>query len=580
MKKGVIKYSVALLVVAALYCFSAAIAWGESCSDCHDGGTAPEFGATAGCIDCHGVHTDCYSCHFEDPIPGENPHHATTYADNGVCEHCHADPRGNPFIENSDDVPIWAAPFPGDNGVESGLNAPTQMACRECHVSFENGSMIVNKFTRSNYVSYADEPYEKTPVHTINNPELAALGQINNYGICFSCHGNTATTVTVWHARPDKHSSSWVLGQNRIEYCTGDRDIIPCNGNNGGLCNDTEPEGLANFLPGRSGGGISDFNLFNQKLTAEDKEGFGYIPAAWDNAECSDAASYQTNYILHDVTCPTGSVCRWISPYTGQQYRKRYETYHPDWEYITVPAVPGNGCNDINDPGCSADRAVPVFASICPMTSEGVEDCPPPPPVLIPEPNTTCSDNCVVTLNWNAVSDPDIAEVGYKVDVDDNADFYSVNHSSNWITSTSFNVSLPTSDTYYWHVTARDNNNPASKSSWSSKDSFTLVIPAQMPGVPTLHWPPNNYDYQVGWPAGQNPLQWNAAANATHYYCEVRRDTPGGPIVRQSGWITATQYNPGDLPDNRWYYWRVKSKSASGVQSAWSVQWRWFDWWW
>ncbi|MHB8810859.1 MAG: hypothetical protein ACYC9M_12735 [Desulfobulbaceae bacterium] len=68
-------------------------------------------------------------------------------------------------------------------------------------------------------------------------------------------------------------------------------------------------------------------------------------------------------------------------------------------------------------------------------------------------------------------------------------------------------------------------------------------------------------------------MQWNAASGATEYYCEY-----WGASTGNSGWTTATSFDPGDLPDNNYYYWRVKARNASG-ESGWSVTWSWYDYW-
>lgn len=484
------------------------------------------LGDTAGCIDCHGTHDNCFSCHEFDPDPGApNPHHLTDYADVGNCEHCHADPRPS--------SPNWnPATLPGDNGLLSGLNVPTQLACRECHISFSNDSMIVTKFSRTDYETYKDD-YTPATAHTIENAELAALGQINNYGICFSCHN-----VTVFHARPDKFSDSWNYNgdDGDTERCTGDREWHTLDGRGYGNPN---PDSWAHFLPGRSSGSISAFNLFKDP-------GFGYTPIpgypSWDTGPCDDEHLYATNR-------------------TGKSFKR-----------ITVPRVPGNG---------NTTGSVPVFASLCPMTPEG-ENCPLMAPVLINEGDTQCT-TCSVTLNWNAITAPLVAEVGYLVEVDDNSNFSSPTYTSdpdNWITATSFSVTMASDTTYYWRVTARDNDYPTDVSPASAKDSFRLYNYPPL-AAPKLEWPPNGYEMEdwtddhVGWPIGQNPLRWNASSGATEYYCEIW-DNWGGDGAN-SDWTTALSYHVGDVPDWEEYFWHCKAKNATGQQSGWSATWSWFD---
>ena len=92
------------------------------------------------------------------------------------------------------------------------------------------------------------------------------------------------------------------------------------------------------------------------------------------------------------------------------------------------------------------------------------------------------------------------------------------------------------------------------------------------PAAPTLLWPPDGYQGQVGFPTDENPLQWSASAGAIDYYYEYWGADSG------SGWTTDTSFNPGDLTDNYDYYWRVKARNASG-ESGWSATWSWYDLW-
>ncbi|MFC1837771.1 hypothetical protein ACFLYW_03730, partial [Thermodesulfobacteriota bacterium] len=456
----------ALLTLAQVFVIGSALA--AECNSCHET-------AHTACNNCHSTaHNACLNCHVMDPdLP--NPHHGTTNAMIGACEYCHEDPR-----------PDFGA-GPGDNGDLSGLNYPTQLACQECHVSFDGGQLTVTRFTRTDYISYAED-YDRTPVdsHTIPNTS----GTINNYGICLGCH----TTLSLWHARPDKNSPTGVHGEwiyggyTPEERCTGGH---PCN------CYwqlEGVPDALswARYAPGRSSGTIGDFNLHNLV-------GFGYDPGnidlGQDHSQCLDAHDYQSSPLNFELTMVNGIECQ-----TNQN----------------PPAY----CS-------STDREVPVFPSLCPMVvvnGVGVEDCPLASPTLVNEPNAYCeTDSCAVTLNWSTVSDPDVQVVGYYVEVDNNADFSSPEYFSNkdnWITATSF-TQLMAKGTYYWRVMAHDNNDPSDESAWSQPvDTFLLQDAVPLCEVPQQVWvlTSHNYNGQVGYPPGQNKLRWNASANAANYY--------------------------------------------------------------
>jgi hypothetical protein len=202
---------------------------------------------------------------------------------------------------------------------------------------------------------------------------------------------------------------------------------------------------------------------------------------------------------------------------------------------------------------------------------------PPTVPVLIDEPNSTCSGTCSVTLQWNSSTDPDSGPIQYSVVIDNASDFSSPNYASGWISETSWTTAIGNSSIWYFRVQARDANHVEAVSAWSSADRFEINLPGA-PTAPTLSWPADGYSDQVGFPAGENPLQWNASAGATEYYCEYWGGASGN-----SSWTAATSFNPGDLSDNYDYYWHVKARKPDGMggwlESAWSDTRWWFDYW-
>ena len=164
-------------------------------------GSLPDGGDIGG-INGGGV---CSNCHT---AAAPAFHHATNYSAVGDCEHCHDDPR-DPVPQIAD----WNATLPGDIGANSGVNVPTQLACKECHTRLNTTgtNLIVQKFTRTDYNTYAAQEWTKSNIHTI--PTTAGVN-INNYGICFDCHDtnltDTAPLVNVWHSRPDMYGpAAW-----------------------------------------------------------------------------------------------------------------------------------------------------------------------------------------------------------------------------------------------------------------------------------------------------------------------------------------------------------------------------------
>ena len=197
---------------------------------------------------------------------------------------------------------------------------------------------------------------------------------------------------------------------------------------------------------------------------------------------------------------------------------------------------------------------------------------PPTIPTLTAAADTTCASSCSATLAYSA-TDPDGGPIQYYVELSTDSSFATVNYNSDWISGTDWlTPSLATSTIWYWRVRARDAAHTEAVSAWSLVDSFYISIDGA-PAIPTLFWPPIGYSGQVGYPPGTNFLLWNASSGATEYYLEY-----WGGISGNSGWTTATAFDPGDLPDNYTYWWRVKARNAIG-ESGWSDTWSWYDYW-
>ena len=241
-------------------------------------------------------------------------HHASSRVAQGQCEYCHADP-----------MPSWSATAPGDNGTSSGSAWPTQMACRECHVSFSGSAMTVKKYTRSDYANYATD-WTRTTAHT-----LPVTGtSINNYGICLSCHfvGSTkvpaSAQVTVWHARPDKHGgSAWTFyNQTSAETLGKSNSRSTCGNDN-----------IGHYLPGRSSSGIGGFNIFAPNY------------GLYQGPNGTGSYLYGTGY---ENNC--GDISFFSAPRASAPFIR-----------ITLPAP-------LPQLGITSPQAVPVFAGIAPTT--------------------------------------------------------------------------------------------------------------------------------------------------------------------------------------------------------------------
>jgi hypothetical protein len=100
---------------------------------------------------------------------------------------------------------------------------------------------------------------------------------------------------------------------------------------------------------------------------------------------------------------------------------------------------------------------------------------PPPTPTLIPEPDISEPVPVSVTLEWNAVTDPDGDPVEYYVEMDDAPDFSSPDFTSGWISGTQWSAANVTAGTWHWYVKARDAAHIEGESARSDPDSFEVI---------------------------------------------------------------------------------------------------------
>ena len=194
-------------------------------------------------------------------------------------------------------------------------------------------------------------------------------------------------------------------------------------------------------------------------------------------------------------------------------------------------------------------------------------------PVLIAEPNATCSGSCSVALQWNAVTNTGGGPVQYLVQVSSSSSFATANYSSGWISGTSWSVTLG-NGTWYWRVQARDSVNTSLVSAWSAANSFTLssTPPTTLPSAPVLiAEPDSSCSRYSGCSIG---LQWNASSNPSgsslQYLVQVSSSSSFSTIRATSNWISGTSWSP-TLVRGTWY-WRVQARNATttSLVSPWS----------
>ena len=142
----------------------------------------------------------CTVCHTAS---GASIHHGNAHALVGQCEYCHTDPRnlaGGTTFQETVSVP---------NPI------PTHLPCEECHVTPKlgatvngwtatSGQMTIYAYSEGGTHSTTDysSDFTRTVAHSGGHVIGNTVGQINNWGICFSCHGGTAVAVNHFHAKP------------------------------------------------------------------------------------------------------------------------------------------------------------------------------------------------------------------------------------------------------------------------------------------------------------------------------------------------------------------------------------------
>lgn len=186
----------------------------------------------------------CIICHNGDGTAASRVtfHHQNTNTSAGNCDYCHYDHRP--------DTTYSTANINATTGLDnSGGNVPTHLPCEECHVKYEdntdhaagawstsnvrvagyNGtSMTVVAWNKgSNAAKTATRwttTYARTNVHVIPNTQT----QIDNWGICITCHDGTATIITgvtaaqlqPYHALPTSINNRDATYCSRISYAS------------------------------------------------------------------------------------------------------------------------------------------------------------------------------------------------------------------------------------------------------------------------------------------------------------------------------------------------------------------------
>ncbi|MBW2172903.1 MAG: hypothetical protein JRF69_13245 [Deltaproteobacteria bacterium] len=205
------------------------------------------------------------------------------------------------------------------------------------------------------------------------------------------------------------------------------------------------------------------------------------------------------------------------------------------------------------------------------IAAQGTTD-PPVRPTLTPQPNIPDLVSAYVTLEWSAVTCPDGDPVQYRVEVDDNSDFTSPEHTMTWQSGMSWGTpDLATGTTWHWRVQARDEVHTDRESPWSYPDSFDIFVPLESPVLT----PESDTTDPV--PASVD-LEWTAVTcpdgHGIEYYVEIGDAADFSGSTYYSGWQSGTRWNV-ILPTAATWHWRVKARDAYvdhvDHESAWST---------
>ena len=180
------------------------------------------------------------------------------------------------------------------------------------------------------------------------------------------------------------------------------------------------------------------------------------------------------------------------------------------------------------------------------------------PGLISPAASENLSDN-TPTLNWSAVPDNSLPVLYYAA-VSDNSAFPYENRNSGWITADQWNVSPALPDgVWYWRVRVRDNAGNIGDNSGTRSFRVDTIKPS----APGLVSPANGENLDDNTPT----LDWSTVSDDSlpvRYYAAVSDSSAFPYENRNSGWITADQWNVSPaLPDGVWY-WRVRARDDAG----------------
>ena len=195
-----------------------------------------------------------------------------------------------------------------------------------------------------------------------------------------------------------------------------------------------------------------------------------------------------------------------------------------------------------------------VWSEIWSFTTTGPS---PDVPILTSPTNKSTINSAPLTLSW-IVSN---GAVSYTLQVSADSLFTTLVYNQSGIITLSKQVTGLVASTYYWRVSATNNNG---SSAWSNFWSITTVSPSS----PSLSSPVNG---AVSQPVSLS-LSWSASGGATGFNLQVSLNSSFTSFVINQIGLTSLNQQISGLSAQTTYYWRVSAINSYGT-SGWSDTW-------
>lgn len=171
-------------------------------------------------------------------------------------------------------------------------------------------------------------------------------------------------------------------------------------------------------------------------------------------------------------------------------------------------------------------------------------------------------------FEWSSVFDAS-PPVLYRVYLDDDWDFATVERDSGWIGNTSWEVTTPLGEgRWYWRVQAKDDVGNLGDNS----PTWSLTVDVTPPGEPVLFIPADNEILTTFTPE----FDWSDVTDPSDvdYTLQISPELDFTPISFEKTAIPLSNYtlSPVEALAVGGYYWRVRAVDGAGNWSRWSIR--------